>query len=398
MKRKQPYRKNVHTLVSLLLLFVSFVFGNSVEGASRVYAAEQQSEKILTEDEAIRFAQKWLPISAGYTYKYGNYVEPGGEIETPYGAWYLYWSRADDDSIIYKIHPVTGKLLYYQNQISTTSALSNADRQPVARERADQFLAHVIPPEQRSKLTEPRGSIVKSDSSETYLFVYKRVENNIPFDSNWIGISVSGDAKILRFKRLWYEGELPDPSSIIPEAKAHELLQQNKEPTLIYRNKEETFRQVEPINQKFMLVYEYQRTDPQMVDAITGEMVNAKGEVTKPKQKIKSLKEMAPAQAQKAGKGDGGVFTRQQAEENALHFVQTAFPGQLVDLYRLDPQPKNFPTSSPLDMTRKPENQNQFWFTNWMELRESSMVIQEAGSAFNHYRQSYPSGEYVQSI
>ncbi|WP_419877430.1 hypothetical protein [Brevibacillus centrosporus] len=34
MKRKQLYRKNVHTLVSLLLLFVSFVFGNSVEPAS----------------------------------------------------------------------------------------------------------------------------------------------------------------------------------------------------------------------------------------------------------------------------------------------------------------------------------------------------------------------------
>lgn len=376
MKRKQLYRKNVRTLVSLLLLFVSFVFGNSVEGASRVYAAEQQSKKILTEDEAIRFAQEWLPIPAGYTYGYGNYVEPDGEIETPYGAWYLYWSKGDQDSISYKIHPATGQLLRYlnQNQISATPAPVNADRQRVARERSNQFLVHVIPPEERSKLQAPSESIIKSDSPETYRFVYKRIENSIPFDGNYIVISVSGDGKILSFKRLWYEGELPDASRVISEENARELLQQNTEPTLIYRDKPEYFKSDSSNEQKYMLVYEYQSKDPQLVDAITGEMVDANAEPAKPKQTINRLKAMALAVPPNTGSGEDGVFTREQAEASALHFVQKTFSAQLENLYMLNPQPYEWSTSALL-AHRMSYEVHFGWLKNGIPVKDATFQV-----------------------
>lgn len=375
-KQKQPNRKTVQTLVSLLLLTVSFVYGATAEGTPLVYAAEQKSEKIISEDEAIHFAKKWLPIPAGYTYGYGNYVEPDGEIETPYGAWSLYWSKGDSDSIIYKIHPVTGQLLYYfnQNQISATPAPVNADRQRVAREGADQFLAHVIPPEERSKLTAPSESIVKSDSPETYRFVYKRIENGIPFDGNYIGISVSGDGKILRFKRLWYEGELPEASRVISEAKARELLQQNTEPTLIYRDKPEYFKSDSSNEQKYMLVYEYQRKDPQLVDAITGEMVDANAEPAKPKRTINSLKAMAPAVPSNTGSGEGGVFTREQAEASALHLVQKTFSAQLENLYMLNPQPYEWRISDLL-AHRMSYEVHFGWLKNGIPIKDATFQV-----------------------
>lgn len=375
MIQKQSYRKFASAIVSLLL-GVFLAYGITAERTPLVYAAEQKSERIITEDEAIHFAKKWLPIPAGYTYGYGNYVEPDGEIETPYGAWYLYWSKGDQDSIIYKLHPVTGQLLRYfnQNQASATPAPVNADRQRVARERANQFLAHVIPPEERSKLTAPSESIVKSDSPETYRFVYKRIENSIPFDGNYIVISASGDGKILSFKRLWYEGELPDASHVISEAKARELLQQNTEPTLIYRDKPEYFKSDSSNEQKYMLVYEYERKDPQLVDAITGEMVDANAEPAKPKKTINSLKAMAPAVPPNTGSGEDGVFTREQAEASALHFVQKTFSAQLENLYMLNPQPYEWSTSDLL-AHRMSYEVHFGWLKNGIPIKDATFQV-----------------------
>lgn len=195
-----------------------------------------------------------------------------------------------------------------------------------------QFLTKVIPPEERAKLTEPDEVDYKSDG--TYYFKFQRVENGIPFMDNWIAVTARGDGKVLRFNRLWYEGELPDASQIISEKEARELLEQKTEPTMYYKS-----FYGEDHKQKYMLVYDYLPTDPQMVDAISGVMIDGKGAVAKPKQPIKILKEMPSASAPKAGSQKDGGFTREQAEASAIHLLQTTLRDQLADIYMLEPQP-----------------------------------------------------------
>ncbi|MFS0916725.1 YcdB/YcdC domain-containing protein [Brevibacillus sp. 179-C 1.1 NHS] len=332
---KQSSRKGIWKRLSILLLSSLLVLGNIATGSTLVQAAEQKSEKILSEQEAIEYAKKWVTIPEGYEYSHGKYYEPY-EDYIPYAGWSLNWNKSDQSSIMYVIHPVSGNLLRYQYHGNDSEAPSPAttNRQQIALEGVMQFLTKVIPPEERAKLTLLEEGDYKSNNPETYSFKFQRVENGIPFKDNSIAVTVRGDGKILRFNRLWYEGELPDASQIISEKEARELLEQKTEPTMYYKSFSSGDHE-----EKYKLVYDYLPTDPQMVDAISGVMIDGKGAVAKPKQPIKILKELPPASAPKAGSQKDGAFTREQAEAGAIHLLQTTLRDQLADIYMLDPQP-----------------------------------------------------------
>ncbi|NRS17721.1 hypothetical protein HP398_14900 [Brevibacillus sp. HB1.4B] len=332
---KQRSTKGFWKRLSILLLLSLLVLGNIADESTLVQAAEQKSEKILSEQEAIEYAKKWVTIPEGYEYGYGNYYEPY-EDYIPYAGWSLIWNKSDQSSIMYVIHPVSGNLLRYQyhGEHSEAPGPATANRKQIALEGVMKFLTKVIPLEERAKLTLLEEGDFESNNSETYYFKFQRVENGIPFKDNGITVTMRGDGKVLRFNRLWYEGELPDASQIISEKEARELLEQKTEPTMYYKSFSSGDHE-----EKYMLVYDYLPTDPQMVDAISGVMIDGKGAVAKPKQPIKILKEMPSASAPKAGSQKDGGFTREQAEASAIHLLQTTLRDQLADIYMLDPQP-----------------------------------------------------------
>ncbi|MFP3393380.1 YcdB/YcdC domain-containing protein [Brevibacillus sp. SIMBA_040] len=323
---------------SILLISLVLVLGNIEDGRALVQAAEQKSKKILSEQEAIEFAKKWITIPLGYEFRWGEYVEPYGALRTPNGAWFLHFFHSDESSIMYKIHPVSGQLegyAYHTNK-SVTNRPTTTNREKIASDAALQFLTKVIPSEERAKLTARKEGMYESDGSEPYFFGFQRVENGFPLKNNLIGVTVAGDGKVLNFYRLWYEGELPDTSQVISEKKARELLEQKTEPTMYYKSISSGDGE-----SKYMLVYDYLPTDPQLVDAISGEMIDGKGALAKPRKPIKSLKEMPLIPAPKEGSGVNGMLTREQAEASAIHFLQTKRRDQLADIYMLDSQPRD---------------------------------------------------------
>ncbi|MFE1627542.1 YcdB/YcdC domain-containing protein [Brevibacillus reuszeri] len=369
---KKSDRKGFWKGPSILLLSSVLILGIIEDGGTLVQAAEQKSNKILSEQEAIKFAKKWMAVPARFEYNYGQYIEPYGELRTPYGAWGLSWTHPNRSFITYKIHPVSGRLLgysyhdeYSEGNGPNGPAIMNSK---LALEGAMQFLTKVLTPEELANLTEPEENVYQSKG---YYFEFQRKENDIPFMKNWISVITRGDGKVLSFKRIWSEGEMPDESKMIPEKEARELLEQNTKPTMHYKRVYS-----ENDESKYMLVYDYLPTDPQFVDAISGEMIDGNGRVAKPSP-IKSLKEMPPVSAPKEGKGFSGVFTYEQAKESAIHFLQTTYPDQLADIYMLDGQSDDIDT-----FDGKPRWQDYFVDFGWLK---NGNLIGERDTNFSLY-------------
>ncbi|WP_103104364.1 YcdB/YcdC domain-containing protein [Brevibacillus reuszeri] len=371
MKKKD--RKGLWNRMSLFLLSSILILGVIEDGGTLVQAAEQKSNKILSEQEAIKFAKKWMDVPARFEYDYGAYAEPYEVLRTPYGAWVLHWTHPNHSRILYKIHPVSGQLLNYDylDEKSETTVPITTKRKQIALEGALQFLTKVMTSEERTQLVEPQEGMYRSDNSEPYHFIFDRVKKGVPFKGNYIAVTVRGDGKVLGFKRIWSEGEMPDESKIISEKKARELLEQNTKPTMhykrVYSGKDES---------KYMLVYDYLPTDPQFVDAISGEMIDGNGRVAKPSP-IKSLKEMPPVPAPTEGKGFSGVFTYEQAKESAIHFLQTTYPDQLGNIYMLDGQ------SDEIDSyDGKPRWEDYFVKFGWLK---NGILVGDRDSNFSLY-------------
>ncbi|MDN4094678.1 hypothetical protein QYF48_17880 [Brevibacillus agri] len=330
-------RKRFWKRMSILTLLSVFAVGSFAGVSQQVHAVEQKSAKLLSEQQAVEAAKKWMDIPAGYQYSYGLYFEPYEEDKTPYGAWFLAWHHPDGSFISYKIHPVSSRLLSYDRYDNDTKPAGTAPpiQKQMARERALQFLAKFVPSEERAKLMEPEECTYTRYGSPRYGIKFKRVENSIPFKNNSIDVVLGGDGKLLHFVRHWYEGEVPDASKIMAEKAARELLEQNAEPTLYYRETPDNLQG--KYKQKYMLVYDYLRGDPQFVDAISGVMVDKYGTLAKPKQPIKSLKDLPLVAAPKEGNGIKGTFTLEQAKAAAIHFLQTTLKDQLDHVY-LEPE------------------------------------------------------------
>lgn len=362
-------RKGIWKAPSILLLSSVLILGIIEDGGTLVQAAEQKSNKILSEQEAIKFAKKWMDVPAGFEYGYGQYIEPYGALRTPYGAWSLYWSHPNQAYVMYKIHPVSGRLLGYGYSdgysFANDTATMNSKR---ALEGAMQFLTKVLTSEELAELAEPEESVYNGTG---YYFEFKRAKNGIPFERNWIAVITRGDGKILSFNRIWSEGEMPDASKIISEKKARELLEQNTKPTMHYKRVDS-----ENDESKYMLVYDYLPTDPQFVDAISGEMIDGNGRVAKPSP-IKSLKEMPPVAAPTEGKGFSGVFTYEQAKESAIHYLQTTYPDLQDDIYMLDSQSDDIDSYD-----GKPRWQDYYVKFGWLK---NGILVGDRDSNFSLY-------------
>lgn len=358
---------------SILLLSSVLILGIIEDGGTLVQAADQKSNKILSEQEAIKFAKKWMDVPARFEYDYGVYAEPYEVLRTPYGAWVLHWTHPNHSRILYKIHPVSGQLLNYDylDEKSETTDPITTKRKQIALEGAMQFLTNVMTPEEREKLGEPQEGNFWSNNTEPYYFTFQRVEKGVPFKENYISVIARGDGKVLSFKRIWSEGEMPDASKIISEKKARELLEQNTKPTMhykrVYSGNDES---------KYMLVYDYLPTDPQFVDAISGEMIDGNGRVANPK-RIKSLKEMPPVAAPTEGKGFSGVFTYEQAKESAIHYLQTKYPDLQADIYMLDSQSDDIDSYD-----GKPRWQDYFVDFGWLK---NGILVGDRDSNFTLY-------------
>ncbi|MFP3387486.1 YcdB/YcdC domain-containing protein [Brevibacillus sp. SIMBA_040] len=366
-------RKGFWKAPSILLLSSVLILGIIEDGRALAQAAEQKTEKILSEQEAIAFAKKWMAVPARFEYDYGVYAEPYEVLRTPYGAWVLHWTHPNHSRILYKIHPVSGHLLNYDyiDEKSETTVPITTKRKQIALEGALQFLTKVMTSEERTQLAEPQEGMYRSDNSEPYHFIFDRVKKGVPFKGNYIAVTVRGDGKVLGFKRIWSEGEMPDTSRIISEKEARELLEQNTEPTMhykrVYSGNDES---------KYMLVYDYLPTDPQFVDAISGEMIDENGRVAKPKP-IKSLKEMPPVAAPTEGKGFSGVFTYEQAKESAIHYLQTTYPDLQDDIYMLDSQSDDIDSYD-----GKPRWQDYFVKFGWLK---NGILVGDRDSNFSLY-------------
>lgn len=165
------------------------------------------------------------------------------------------------------------------------------------------------------------------------------MENNIPFNQNWIRVRANSSGEIVEFKRNWYEGELPDARLAIPEELARNTLEKGREPSLLYRKMGKGTGSDGKIRDEYRLVYDYRKTDPQLVDAITGRVIDAGGNEVTSKTQLRILENENPASIPLAANEHKVALTQEQAISSAIKLVQSSFRGQLKNIYLVEPPP-----------------------------------------------------------
>lgn len=305
-KKKQSW-KFAAGLTTVIMLSAGFDLMGVKVGIPAVHAVEQQPKSILSQEEAIRYAKKWLEIPDEYDLVMAQYMEPDDAPEITYPVWALTWGKDDVGFMFIRLDPVSGNLLKlrtvnYKGDSGKPGAKISGKE---ALEKAKQFLERVTTQEERNKMSQPHEPTF-NEASGKYHISFERVENGIPFFENWMRMDVTPEGEVVSFTRQWYDGELQDASQVIAEKVAQELLENGAAPSLLYRK----------VSDEFALVYQYNLTDPQYVDAKSGTVINALG---KPAEKT-HLKPLGSTISERSR--EDRLIEKDEAQKIAEQFVK----------------------------------------------------------------------------
>lgn len=313
--------------VSSTILVTSIFATAGVEGLVPVAHA---AVKTISQEEAIRQAQKWVTIPGDYKQERAKLSNPD-EDYTGMGKahWNLTWEKSKVGTIHVTLDAVTGKLTRYfiyldDNQVKSTKTKLTEEE---AIKVATQFLEKVTTEEERVHLSKPN----EYGDPESYYFRngghrinFTRMADKIPFIGNGFGLIVEENGEVTGFYRNWYDGKLADASKVIDQAEAEKTWGEKAIPSLIYKDVVSmTSNQQGP--GQYELVYDYEYKDPQLVDATTGEMINLFGKAASEKK----IKPLGNTVAQKTSQKK--LITKEEAQKIADQYMQR-FPGS----YRSD--------------------------------------------------------------
>ncbi|WNC13590.1 YcdB/YcdC domain-containing protein [Brevibacillus brevis] len=252
------------------------------------YAAESASPHV-TKEQAIGLAQKWIAIPQDYKQEDAMFLDAERERFFGQSSWQITWQDKKDESGIYvRIDAATGELLQYSRYDSSAKATSPSASisQEKALEVATDFLQRVTSADERKELAKPNQygplRFYSTDISE-HAFTFTRVENGLPFLENGFQVVVDRSGEVSSFTREWTKGELPEPTSVLPVEQAEKLLAEKAGPSLLYKELSSMTGAYDQDSGKYKLVYEYSPRDPQFVDAVSGAVVNALGQLAESK-------------------------------------------------------------------------------------------------------------------
>ncbi|WP_429842182.1 YcdB/YcdC domain-containing protein [Brevibacillus sp. FIR094] len=252
------------------------------------------AEKTLSQDEAIKQAQKWVTIPEDYKLEEAMLIDQKEDyILMGKAFWNLSWETTKGGRIILRLDAVSGQLLRYDFLEGSKEGSSKTELlEQQAIEVATQFLDKVTTDEERSRLSKPNE--FRTPETTDYFngqernIRFTRVENGIPFLHNGYLLTVGSNGDVIRFRREWFDGKLPDASKVMNSAEAAKKWEEEASPSLLYKNLgwiTNKYQQDLPSNQ---LVYSFQDEDPQLVEATTGKILNKYGMAASEK-KIKPL-------------------------------------------------------------------------------------------------------------
>ncbi|WP_026557794.1 S-layer homology domain-containing protein [Brevibacillus sp. NSP2.1] len=302
---------------SSLLLTTLFANAGTIGGAPLVYAAEQPTAKTLTQEEALKQAQKWVAVPADYRLLRVRYVGANEAYSTE-PIWRVVWEKANEASLSVTIDAVSGKLLDYSKYGENESGGGSAQ---ISREQAEKaataFLERVTTADERARLSKaneyvpPNQPMFRGEQREFVTFT--RVENEIPFLENGFRFIVDHNGEVMSFSREWYEGKLPDAAKVIDSAEAAKKWDEQAAPTLLFSDMSMFGRsqRLAP----FQLAYKYEADDPQFVDAATGQLLNALG-------KEASAKNIEPLGNTHAKAEEKPLISKEEAQRIAEQYIK----------------------------------------------------------------------------
>ncbi|MED1914669.1 peptidase, partial [Bacillus thuringiensis] len=242
--------------------------------------------------------------------------------------WYTRWNKENGRSFGVQQDATSGEIWKYEYIGEERDLDANQKKltEDQAFQVATQFLKQVATEEERSRLSKPNeypdSDIFYKRAKPGIDVNFTRIENGIPFLENGFRLIVGNDGEVIYFERRWSEGKLPDASKVIEITEAEKKWDEGAFPTFWYKNMASSFRK-EP--ESYQLVYEFQRIDPQVVDAITGKMLDSYGQVAK-ERKIEPLgKTIPPATTERK------LITKDEAQKIAEQHIK-----KLPGIYNLN--------------------------------------------------------------
>ncbi|WP_414852286.1 YcdB/YcdC domain-containing protein [Brevibacillus sp. IT-7CA2] len=257
-------------------------------GAGSLAPVVHAAEKALSEEEAIALAKKQLTILGEYKLARVEFVD---SIEMLWGKpiWSSSWNKENSGSIELRIDALSGGILKYERrgEERDLDAIQKKLPEDQAIQVATEFLKQVTTEEERSRLSKPNEYpdpyVNYNSTSKGTIINFTRIENEIPFLENGFRFRVGSNGEVIRFERHWTEEELPDTSKVIDIKNAEKKWDKEAILSPMYKDTAE-------IDQP---VYDFKSEDPQIVNAITGEMLDSYGQTVNEK-KIRLLGKTVP--------------------------------------------------------------------------------------------------------
>ncbi|UIO41370.1 peptidase [Brevibacillus brevis] len=290
LKRTKSYGLSLGVSSTLLMTTVFASVGGEI-----LTPAVHAAEKTLSEKEAIALAQKQLTMLSEYKLRDAQFVD-GIEMLWGKSIWYTRWDKENGGSLGVQQDATSGKIWKYEYLGEEQDLDANQKKltEDQAFQVATQFLKQVATEEERSRLSKPNeypdSDIFYTRDKQGVDVNFTRIENGIPFLENGFRLIVGNDGEVIYFERRWSEGKLPDASKGIKIAEAEKKWDEGAFPTFLYKEMASVSRKE---SEPYQLVYEFQRIDPQYVDAITGKMLDSYGQVAQ-ERKIQPLGKTVP--------------------------------------------------------------------------------------------------------
>ncbi|WP_244297113.1 YcdB/YcdC domain-containing protein [Brevibacillus antibioticus] len=290
LKRTKSYGLSLGVSSTLLMTTVFAPVGGEI-----LTPAVHAAEKTLSEKEAIVLAQKQLTMLSEYKFRDAQFVD-GIEMLWGKSIWYTRWDKENGGSLGVQQDATSGKIWKYERLGEEQDLDANQKKltEDQAFQVATQFVKQVATEEEQSRLSKPNeypdSDIFYTRDRQGINVNFTRIENGVPFLENGFRLIVGNDGEVIYFERRWSEGKLPDASKVIKIAEAEKKWDEGAFPTFLYKEMASVSRKE---SEPYQLVYEFQRIDPQYVDAITGKMLDTYGQVAK-ERKIQPLGKTVP--------------------------------------------------------------------------------------------------------
>ncbi|MED1780672.1 S-layer homology domain-containing protein [Brevibacillus fortis] len=326
LRRKASWGLSLGVSSSILMTSVFATAG--VEGLAPIVHA---AEKALSQEEAIKQAQKWVTIPGDYKLRSARMTDPDEDYNyTGRTFWNISWEKSKVGRIYVTIDAASGELSRYSNHLEDDQLgrTKNKLTEEQAIEAATQFLEKVTSEEERSRLSKP-NEYVDLDAyyfrNQGQLVKFTRMVNEIPFLGNGFQIIVDRNGEVISFHREWYDDKLPEATKVIEIAEAEKKWEEEAFPSLLYKDLAGRTNNYQQGPGTYELVYEFQNEDPQLVDATNGEVINLFGKAASEK-KIKPLGNTVSKETP-----EKRLITKEEAQKIAEQYMK-----RLPSNYRFD--------------------------------------------------------------